>query len=255
MNALTWLTKHSQAVIFRKKLAGLTACSQMVELSTPLNDGQRKFIFRQQSARATLLAINYAQEAYILQHLDSLPFTPKVYYQTANSSLLTWLEGKPATAFDPDLLEQLALQLATLHAYPLPKQRPILQLAERCQLLWDRLTPSQQHQLNFCPPFKKIEPLQLAICHHDLHLANLIQHQQQLFIIDWEYSAISDPALEIALFFQANTLNSIQKPFFLTAYLSKINLNEQLFKQKMAEYTPAIQQLSQLWYALSEAIT
>ncbi|WP_018651223.1 LPS biosynthesis choline kinase [Actinobacillus capsulatus] len=249
MNALAWLESQQQAVIFRKNLAGLTACSQQIQLAS----GER-FVLRQQNERATTFGINYAQEAQILYYLTCLPFTPKVYYHNKISSLLTWIEGDIPNRFSSSLVKQLAQQLAQLHLFPIDKSLPKLDLAERCQFLWQKLSVQQQAVLRFRPPFQTIQPFTLAICHHDLHLGNFIEKNDRLYLIDWEYSAVSDPALEIAMLFSANAqiLNEQQQAEFLRLYLQATKFDEKGFKQKMAEYHSAINQLNQLWFAILE---
>ncbi len=249
MNALDWLASRQQAVVFRKNLAGLTACSQQIQLAS----GER-FVLRRQNERATAFGINYAQEAQILRYLTRLSFIPKVYYHNENSSLLTWIEGNTANRFTSSLLNKLALQLAELHLFPIDESLPKLDLTERCQFLWQKLSAQQQATLGFRPPFQTIQPFTSAICHHDLHLGNFIEKNDRLYLIDWEYSAVSDPALEIAMLFNANAkvLNEQQQAEFLRLYLQATQFDEKRFKQKMAEYHSAINQLNQLWFAILE---
>ncbi|WGE68626.1 choline kinase family protein [Actinobacillus equuli subsp. haemolyticus] len=248
MNALAWLESQQQAVIFRKNLAGLTACSQRIQLASG-----EQFVLRQQNERATAFGINYAQEAQILHYVTRLPFTPKVYYHNENSSLLTWIEGNTPSCFNSSLLNKLALRLAELHRFPIDESLPKLDLAERCQFLWEKLSEQQQAALEFHPPFQMIQPFAWAICHHDLHLGNFIEKNDRLYLIDWEYSAVSDPVLEIAMLFSANpALNQQLQAEFLHIYLREMKFDEGKFKQKIAEYHSAINQLNQLWFAILE---
>ncbi|VEB25437.1 Thiamine kinase [Actinobacillus lignieresii] len=248
MNALDWLESQQQAVVFRQNLAGLTACSQQIQLAS----GER-FVLRRQNERATAFGINYAQEAQILRYLTRLSFSPKVYYHNENSSLLTWIEGNTPNRFSSSLLNKLAQQLAELHLVPIDESLPKLDIAERCQFLWGKLSEQQQTALGFHSPFQTIQPFAQAICHHDLHLGNFIEKNNRLYLIDWEYSAVSDPALEIAMLFSANpTINQQQQTEFLRIYLQETQFNEGKFKRKMAEYHSAIYQLNQLWFTILE---
>lgn len=250
MNIFTWFEKQGQAVVSVKKLTGLTACSQLICVTPPLADGRDRFVLRQQSERASSLGVSYTLEAKILQALP-FSFAPKVYYAYENGSLLDWIDGRLATAFTPLLLSQLANHLANLHRFPIPADFPHFDISNRCQCLWEKLPLTRQNALPISPPFEPIKPFTQAICHHDLHLGNFIRQGEQLFLIDWEYSAISDPALEIALFFHGNSLNEADKRLFLADYLQQTKFEPNAFQQKMAEYLPAIDALNQLWFALS----
>lgn len=253
MKALDWLvTSRRQAVRSVTKLAGLTACSQLVELE----NGER-YVLRHQSELATNYGINYQQEVAFLRKLEPFGLSPTVVYADENSALLNWIEGEIPDIFDEKLLKSLAEQLALLHTIPLqaldfePKFAT-LDLAERCLFLWNNLSQTKQQQLGFSPPFRQITPFQRAICHHDIHLANLVLQEKRLFLIDWEYAAISDPALELALLLQANALSTDQKEIFLKYYFTATAFDSAAFLAKMEEYQPEVNKLSRLWFALAE---
>lgn len=248
MSLTHWLEQQGQAVIFAKNLAGLTACSQQLTLS----NGQ-KYVYHQQSARATRLGVNYQDEAKILSHLASQPFTPRLYYNDCASNVLEWIEGDSPQCYSDALLAQLAQCLVQLHQSPLAPKLPVLDLNARCQQLWQNLNKKQKQQIPQ-PKALTITPFAQAICHHDLHLGNFILRDKTLMLIDWEYSAVSDPALEFALFFAGNSLSDAQKQYILTIYLQEMPFDEVAFKQKMAEYQSAISMLNQLWTVLSTTI-
>lgn len=250
-SAIEWLQiQRKQAVSSVKKLAGLTACSQLVTLK----NGER-YVLRTQRARATDVGVNYQQEAELLNTIFSLGFSPKPIYCDQNFSLLAWIEGEIPTTFSHSLLIKLAENLAQLHQFPLQavssaKNIAKLDLAKRCQFLWDKLPANKQAELPFSLPFQQIQPLTTAICHHDLHLGNFVERGDKLFFIDWEYATISDPALDLALFLNANSLSEEEKAVFFTHYFAKNPLNPTACKEKMNEYQPIIEQLNQLWYAI-----
>lgn len=145
MNALDWLESQQQAVVFRKDLAGLTSCSQQIQLASG-----ELFVLRQQNERASAFGINYAQEAQILHYLAPLSFSPKVYYHAENSSLLHWINGNSPTFFYSSLLKKLALQLAKLHLFPITEPLPKLNLPQRKRLNFlKRRTKTQFSLLRF----------------------------------------------------------------------------------------------------------
>lgn len=250
MTALKWLAAQGHAVKQVTPLVGLTACSRLIEL----HDGQ-KWVWRQQSEKATRYGVDYAQEFALLSALADLPFTPKPYVAMGDFSLLHWQEGEVPSAWHDALLRRLAEQLATLHtldlrAREMPPTLVRLNLAERCQSLWERLPLTVQTHLPFQPPFEAVQPFASAVCHHDLHLGNLVEQGERLFLIDWEYAALSDPALDLALFLHANTLSAAQQALFFTTYFAKSGFERAACCAKIAEYFPLVTQLSQLWYAM-----
>lgn len=252
MNALDWLAEQRLKVKRVEKLAGLTACSRLIEL-----ENRQKFVWREQNQRADDYGVDYRQEAALLQGLAFLPFTPKPYVAIGNFSLLHWQAGEVPTQWSESLLHKLATRLAALHSLDLqavgfPQKIATLNLAARCQSLWEKLSPVQQAKLNFAPPFEPITPFMQAICHHDIHLGNLVEHHAQLYLIDWEYAAISDPALDLALFLSANDLTDTEQTVFFERYFAKFPANRTACLAKMCEYQPLVEKLSRLWYAIGE---
>lgn len=263
VNALNWLTQtRQQAVRSISDLQGLTACSQQVTLA----NGEQ-FVLRSQTQRATDFGVNYQQEALLLCHLSPLGFSPKPIYCDENASLLAWIDGDVPTTFRPDLLRKLARVMSQLHQFAISSENlplcldggqhgvpisfPQLDLAERCQFLWNKLSPEKQQALPFSPPFQPITPFRQALCHHDVHLGNLIEQGERLFLIDWEYAALSDPALDLALFLQANPLTHAEQQQFLKHYFAISPFFSPPCLTKMAQYQKAIAKLNRLWYAVS----
>lgn len=248
-----WLTQsRQQAVRFVKNLAGLTACSQQITLE----NGER-YVLRRQSQRASEVGANYQNERHFLSQIAPLALAPKPLYADSHSLLLEWIDGQVPSEFSPSLLQKLGEQLARLHQFsPAATQATPdfarLCLAERCQFLWQQLSPTEQQSLPFAPPFPAIKPLAEAICHHDIHLGNLVEQGEKLYLIDWEYAAISDPALDLALFLHANSLSGAQQADFFATYFAKSSLDPTACFAKIAEYTPEVVKLTQLWFMIAE---
>lgn len=276
VKALEWLIQtRQQAVRTITDLQGLTACSQLITLA----NGER-YVLRTQSQRATDYGVNYQQEAQLLRHIAPLGIAPTPIYTDENASLLAWIDGEVPTAFRPDLLRKLADTMAKLHHYEISRDAmlasalsaihsknftrctdgrqhgvpttifPKLDIAERCQFLWDKLSPEKQLALPFSPPFQPITPFRHALCHHDVHLGNLVEQGDRLFLIDWEYAAISDPALDLALFLHANRLSERDQQLFLRCYFADFPQDLTPCINKIAEYQSTVQILSDLWYAI-----
>ncbi|OOR99870.1 hypothetical protein B0187_03435 [Haemophilus paracuniculus] len=248
-----WLAENRlQGVRSCQILDGQTRCSHKLETT----DGEQ-YVLRQPSQRAINLGVDFQQEVQILRLIAPLNIAPQVVAHTETFSLLQWIEGQSPREFSDHLLIQLADLLAKLHQFS-PLQavgfRQIstrLNLAERCQFLWEQLSPCQQQALPFSPPFPHIEPFGEAICHHDLHLGNLIQQGDHIYLIDWEYAALSDPALEFALLWANNPFNQDQQNRLLSRYLSQTGWEKTLFLAKIGEYQPLVTQLNQLWALLA----
>ncbi|MDP8162486.1 phosphotransferase [Phocoenobacter skyensis] len=252
MEQQLWLNNYfKQAVRFVTNFANLTACSQIIEL-----ENHQRYIIHTQTDRATKLGINYALESQILTAISPLNIAPKVIYCDAPHFILSYIDGKIPTQYSDSLLKKLAVNLVKLHqfdgsqAVTLSQHFAHLDIIERCYFLYYQLPVTEQQHIDLSV-LQPIKPFSQSICHHDLHLANFVESNNQLFLIDWEYTAVSDPALDIALFFYGNNLTIEQKKDFLTHYLNLIHFNEELFTAKIAEYQPSINLLNILWNKLA----
>ncbi len=244
-----------QAFKFVTDFANQTACSSIIELE----NGER-YVVHQQSERAKRLGINYQLELQILTKISPLGFMPEVVFHNEDYLILSYIQGSPPQRYNTILLKKLAEVIAKLHLFEFQQAVDFdikftkLDIVERCYFLNQQLSNSNKF-LAELSSLKPIQPFTQCICHHDLHLGNLIQNKDQLFLIDWEYTAISDPALEIALFFKGNNLTSNQKADFLNHYFSLTQFDQRAFEKKIAEYNPAISLLNKLWYELSQKFT
>lgn len=247
MNGLEWLqARYNVSQV--QKLAGLTACSHLV-ITEDL-----KLVWRQQNSIATALGINYQKEAALLQTL-SLSFMPIPYFFHSDFSLLHWIEGKTPASYTNELLIQLADCLAALHRFEwqstyLVNEKPF-SLKEHCLFLWQQLPEKQRQLMENVQELTSIEPFCTSVCHHDIHLENLIERAGKLYLIDWEYAALSDPALEIALFLQGNCLTEEQQAVFFEYYFAKVQFLRESFLKKVREYTEGVEWLNRLWFTLN----
>lgn len=243
MSELNWLYAQ-YPVLSVKKLSGITGGSHLIVTST------HQLILRQQTDQVSRLGICYYNEARLLSKLK-LSFSPKPYTFSRTFSLLHWIKGETVQSYTFSLLKQLAQLFAFLHQIPLQKVKalnlPRLDIYQRCHFLWQQLTPKQQNLVGKLSDIKPVKPFHLAICHHDVHLDNLVKRGNKLYLIDWEYAALSDSALEIAMFLHNNKLSVGQKNVFLRHYFHYANIDRLAFCRKVREYRKGIVRLNQLW--------
>ena len=103
-------------------------------------------------------------------------------------------------------------------------------------------------QLDKLKPFNDCD-VQI-VGHHDLHRENIIvQADGSLKLLDWEYAAISNPALELAFMFANNDFNEKQQRYFLRRYMHSNRLlgKDRTFTQSIKLYLPWVKLLNRLW--------
>lgn len=230
-----WGTKWKKSPeIIRAFSSGLTNRSYLIRVNGAF------YKLRINSPKSAQLGVNREREQGILQGLAHLGFTPQLLYSspTYSYSLFEYIEGEPWT------------KASTLSA---TSQQKITDLIRRYQQVQFKTTDSTSADLytrNYIKYFneyeKQLKPSALTdeewerffdfkeslqrwqnqqrtavLCHHDLLPENIIEQENRLYILDWEYAAVGCGDLDFlsigcrkqvkdafsqALFFWLNTL-------------------------------------------------
>jgi thiamine kinase len=90
----------------------------------------------------------------------------------------------------------------------------------------------------------------LTLCHNDLLQANRLAHDNQLWALDWEYSAMGSPWYDIAVVIEGDELNDDAAAGVLWGYLERdVTPDEQTLIER---YRTIYRYLEILWYATAE---
>ncbi|MGV6988793.1 phosphotransferase [Testudinibacter sp. P80/BLE/0925] len=255
LNADFWTAK----VVSCQPLAGASGDSYGVQL-----ENRQRFLLRRQNETLQRLGAGREFEADLLFSLQLLPFVPSVFHQGNDFLVQHWVEGEPLAQWNEPHLAQLALNLQQLHHFSVLHSAeintlPQLDLIRRIFSLLQQL-PSEQHggwlmQLDQLTPF--VESEIQVIAHHDLHPHNIIVQPDGSFkLLDWEYAAWSEPALEMAFLLANNELSQDQQRYLLQYYLQGNTLlqKEWAFGQAIASYLPWVKLLNRLWWQVRQTL-
>lgn len=247
------LTRYLPAVIttgYRlSPVAGLTGESWKVETA------EQTLLARVQSADKAALGVDRRREKSLLQHVYRLNIAPRIKLISAPWLVVEWLNGETVgSAFftQPQNLTRLSKLVVGLQRLSPGGYR--LQLPEQFSRYWQqidrsRLTPRwlrlHQHFMRLAMP----TPLKLAVIHMDIHPGNLIDGEQGLRLIDWEYASAGDIALELAAIFCGNNWNREQQQHFLQAYVSAGGYPDiHRLQQQIQRWAPWIDYLMLMWF-------
>jgi len=254
---LALLQKHLPAV----EPAGcrLSTVSGLTGESWRITSPQHDLLARAQSQDKSDLGVERRREAAILRQIDAVALGlcalgPSVVLQAPDWLLVEWLEGSTVSAEQWRSDEgQLALarMLTRLHQLPLSGYR--LNLRQQLARYWQhidrrRLTPRwlRLHQkfMRRAPPV----PLKLSLVHMDIHPENLVNTAQGIRLIDWEYAADADIALELAALFQGNNFSVAQRQQLLDDYILCGGYQDrQRLEQQIARWVPWVNYLMLMW--------
>lgn len=223
-------------------LAGLTGESGRIETAAgPL-------LARRQPP-SPIPFVNRQREYRILKKLRASGLTPQPLALNAHWLLLRWQPGTviPDHDFMQRRDEVIAL-LHRLHCQPLTGYRlslmPLLQrywqLCQQRNLRWQRALRRLAHE-------GEPGPLRLVPLHMDVHPGNLIATQQGLRLIDWEYAADGDAALEIAALCAADPGH---QQHWAACYARQARLPLQQLELQIGRWRPWLRLLMASWYQL-----
>lgn len=159
---------------------------------------------------------------------------------------VSWLEGETRPGL-PDAPTTAAL-LYHLHQQKCFGWRvALLPLLER---YWQfsspqRRTPQWLRWLKRLRRQGEPQPLRLAPLHMDVHVGNIIDTPKGLRLIDWEYAADGDIALELAAVW---TETAAQKAALIAAYAQAAQLDKRRLTQQVKRWQPWVQLLITTWY-------
>jgi len=223
-------------------LAGLTGHSQ--KIVSPSGT----FIVRA-TPQPAIPFVDRQREFRLLRKLRTTGLAPQPVASHRQGIILTWCAGEALDAqrFGEQRPQIVAL-LKQLHQQPLTGY-PLSMLS----LLWDywQLTPQRHHRwlraLRRLTQQGEPRPLRLAPLHMDLHAGNVIQGPEGLRLIDWEYAADGDVALELAAVCASDPQHDAD---WLAEYAAAMQLPLPALVQQVRRWQPWLRLLMASWYQL-----
>lgn len=230
-------------------VAGLTGESWKISTSAG------ELLARFQSPDRQISGADRRREFSILQHIAPLHLGPHVRLYSPPWLLVDWINGSPLTddAFASSLVQKALSQcLVKLHASPLSGYR--LNLHQQFARYWQyidrrRLTPVWLRLHKKMMRLKPPTPLRLSLVHMDIHAGNVLETSQGLRLIDWEYAADADIALELAAMIRGNGWNKMQQLMLTQQYVETGGYRDlRLLQQQVKRWLPWVDYLMLMWF-------
>ncbi|WP_425272751.1 phosphotransferase [Rahnella woolbedingensis] len=230
-------------------VAGLTGESW--KITSPAGN----WLARHQSYEKRIAGADRQRESAILRHVARQKSGPCVRLYSPPWLIVDWIDGTPLTEQDfatPATQQALSQMLVRLHQLAPSGYR--LDLQQQFARYWQhidrrRLTPRwlrlHRKMLSQNPPL----PLKLALVHMDIHAGNVLNTPDGLRLIDWEYAANADIALELAAIVRGNGWNAQQQNTFLNEYVNAGGYQEiTLLQQQVNRWIPWVDYLMLMWF-------
>jgi len=193
--------------------------------------------------------VDRQREARLLRKLHPSGLTPRPVIAEARRLVLPWQGGEALSphGFQQRREEVIAL-LLRLHQQPLTGYRlHLLPLLQRYWQLCEERNLRWQRALRQLARRGEPRPLRLAPLHMDVHAGNLIADGRGLHLIDWEYAADGDVALELAALCAADPEHAAR---WLDAYAQAACLSPVALARQATRWQPWLRLLMASWYQL-----
>jgi thiamine kinase-like enzyme len=208
-------------------------------------------------------------EVRVLEGAASAGLAPRVVYcDLERAVLLTrWAEGRSwasSEAAAPANLKKIAALLRRVHALavPIPAREvtppqwiKIYDSALSRRTSTARDAALRNAALSRAESWARLPRAVGVVCHSDLHAMNLIQEDDSLILLDWEYAHVTDPLWDLAGWCANNDFDAEIQRSLLTRYLNEApNPTQwQRFRMLLALYDYVCLLWSQLYLSVRGA--
>lgn len=196
----------------------------------------KAYFFRVSNNENSLLNNSLEREWQITKLISEADIGPQViHYSPQNCILVTdFIETKKSVDLrHPATMHHFCRLLSSLHELKVTfptEYEPIDVLKEdvhRAVFAGISFPTELQEQLlpkieSFYTHSKKVP------AHLDLHAGNILDQGEQLYLIDWEYAAMSDPFFDLATLASAEFFSDHEMQMLLESYLEKIPTDEEI---------------------------
>jgi thiamine kinase-like enzyme len=175
--------------------------------------GAERVALRIPRAHTASVPIDRGVEQSALATAAGAGLAPPLLASDAHAGILItrWIDGDVWSwdrAREPGAQELIGRLLRRLHALALPADVPVLDLDSLVSHYLAALAEKRDPWLGECAALQP-RALQLldrmrsprnALCHCDVHHANLLESDGTLFLLDWEYAGGCDPYFDLAAY-------------------------------------------------------
>lgn len=184
---------------------------------------QVRYFIRIGSPSRQFLGLDSSKEYSIMQLAASLDLTPKILAADVDKEIIVmpFIESKPVDLHQRNYLVDTVKLLKKLHnskqhlSFSATPEEIISFYLEKINELKIELSPLQIDLINRRP---KLSLVPLVPCHLDLKGENVLDDGERLWLIDWEYGAMSEPFFDLASLASADSFTVDEMDELLNIY-------------------------------------
>ena len=216
---LVWMPEWAdQDIIVSGRLPGLSNQSYLVTV------GGQKFVIRKNNPA---LGVDRKFEAKVMWFAAAANVSPQAVRATDDVLVTPWLAADPMTLEDARqdrYLAEVAAKFKHIHSWQI--KGPVLNpFAAAQSYVSSSALPSERHN----DLLLEVESAQTSLatmnrprglCHNDPVHSNWLK-DDALLLLDWEYAALGDPVLDLAMFCYYHTLDMQSLNHLMRAYFGE----------------------------------
>ncbi|WP_413285943.1 phosphotransferase [Vibrio sp. MA40-2] len=210
------------------------------------------YVWRSVSNQLFYFSVSRQKEYQVLQALKECRFAPDPIYLSEQGLLVEWIEGRVSekTLTESQLIQALcSIHDVTLH----DKSLPLFSFTAKVDGYWHKLNPEFKtanrqkvyNQYRTLPSIPTVEPV---LCHFDLASYNIVITKQGLRIIDWEYAAVGDPRMDLAMTIELSDHNIATS---VANYCQRRRIDKiDHWIDSVNQWIPRNRMMAMLWYLI-----
>jgi thiamine kinase-like enzyme len=187
------------------------------------------------------LGVDLAWEVQVLERAAGAGLAPRSVYCDLDGAVLLsrWAEGRSWVSHEAARaanLDRIAALLRRVHALAVPMPARLVTPLQWIEIYSAALSrrvsytsdPALRREaLVRAQAWSKLPRAIGVVCHSDLHTLNLLQEDDSLILLDWEYAHVTDPLWDLAGWCANNDLDAELQDGLLRRYLGEAPISSQ----------------------------
>ncbi|EGQ7638931.1 phosphotransferase [Vibrio cholerae] len=215
--------------------------------------GDRAFVWRPATPITKAFSISRFQEYQILKAIEHDHIGPKAELVNEHGLLVEWIDGeslRDGVAFDVVLKTQTRIHELDIHRIPVAPFNYLGRVDHYWLQIRDDLKTDEVKALyEQWRSVPNLTDVGQVLCHFDLAGYNMVKTEQGQRVIDWEYAALADPRIDLALSIDVAGENVLDAVF---RYCQRRELSDiDAWVSGVQAWRPRTTMMAMIWYLLA----
>ncbi|MFG0606773.1 phosphotransferase [Vibrio mimicus] len=218
-----------------------------------ITTGDRAFVWRPATAITKAFSISRFQEYQILKAIEHDHIGPKAEMINEQGLLVEWIDGeslRDGVPFDQVLKTQIRIHELDIHRIPVAPFNYLGRVDHYwLQIREDLKTGAVKALYEQWRSVPNLADVGQVLCHFDLAGYNMVKTAQGPRVIDWEYAALADPRIDLALSIDVAEEKALDVVFRYCQLRELSDIDD--WVEGVQAWQPRAAMMAMLWYLLA----